>query len=197
MVKFIRAKPDFKRDFRATLGLDDATPLLCAVGTLTENKGHLNLVKALAVSNTAAHLVIAGDGPMRATIEAAIDELGLKSRVHLMGRVSPGWTVMTASDALCHASLREGLPVVLMEAQALGLPIIATAFAGAAEARDVGDGRIEIVPVGDTDALADAISRVSRLGEANHALLQLSTTYWSVSRYAAEFASAVTALTHP
>jgi glycosyltransferase involved in cell wall biosynthesis len=82
-----------------------------------------------------SELVLVGDGPELPRIEAAIRELGLSNCVHLRGRLPEDETLreVAASDVLVLASFMEGLPVVLMEAMALGVPVIAPCVAGVPE----------------------------------------------------------------
>jgi glycosyltransferase involved in cell wall biosynthesis len=108
------------------------------IGRLSPEKGHLGLLDAFAQARTRgadAELVLVGDGPERANIERAIAELRLTSYVSLRGRLAEPETLaeIAASDVLVSASFMEGLPVVLMEGMALGLPVIAPRVAGVPE----------------------------------------------------------------
>lgn len=137
-----------------------ATRLVC-VGRLCEQKGQLLLLEAahrLVARGIAFELVLAGDGEMRDAIEAAIDRLGLAQHVRITGWISSAQVrdEILASRALVLASFAEGLPVVLMEAMALGRPVVATFVAGIPEL--VHDGRSGwLVPAGDVDALEAAL----------------------------------------
>jgi glycosyltransferase involved in cell wall biosynthesis len=111
--------------------------LIC-VGRLSPEKGYIGLLEAFAAARARgddAELVIVGDGPDRALIEQKIEQLNLKDAVLMRGRLSEPETLaeIAASDALVLASFMEGLPVVLMEAMALGLPVIAPRVAGVPE----------------------------------------------------------------
>jgi glycosyltransferase involved in cell wall biosynthesis len=109
------------------------------VARLSPEKGHVGLLRAFAEAqrNGArfSELVLVGDGPERARIESAISELGLQDSVSLLGRKSEEDTLreVAQSDVLVLASFMEGLPVVLMEGLALGLPVIAPRVAGVPE----------------------------------------------------------------
>lgn len=116
---------------RQKLGLPQDVPLLLSVGHLTERKGFHLLIEALALNSAAhpqAHLVIVGDGPQRAELQGLIARLGLGARVHLAGAIHqdelPPW--YAAADLFLLASSREGWPNVLCEAQACGVPAVAT-----------------------------------------------------------------------
>jgi len=154
---------------------------LVCVGRLCEQKGQLLLVAAaakLAREGIAFELVLAGDGEMRADIEAAIAAGGLAHRVRITGWISSAQVrdELLASRALVLPSFAEGLPVVVMEAMALGRPVISTFIAGIPEL--VRDGREGwLIPAGDVDGLATAIracldtdaERLLEVGRAAHA----------------------------
>jgi glycosyltransferase involved in cell wall biosynthesis len=111
---------------------------LLAVGRLAPEKGHVGLVEALALAverGVDARLSLIGGGPEEARIRAAIAARGLQGRVELLG-ARPEQAVLEAmarADALVVSSFAEGLPVVLMEALAMELPVIAPAIAGIPE----------------------------------------------------------------
>lgn len=194
MATFLQENPTHRRDLRASLGIPDDATLLCSVGTLTANKGHADLVTAFGRADAAAHLVIVGDGPERDHLLSLIDSLGVTDRVHTIGRYAPAWHWMAASDVLYHTSHVEGLPVVLMEALTLGLPVVATAFSGASEAASRASGRVTIVPVGDINAIAEIIRMAVPLHDpAATQVAALQNTYWSVERFNIEFTEAVLA----
>ena len=131
--------------------------VLVCVGRLVEQKGQLLLIEAaarLARSGVDFQLVLAGDGPMRSRIEAAIHAGELQSRVRITGWISND-TVrqeIIASRLMVLPSFAEGLPVVLMEALALGRPVVTTYVAGIPElVRDGVNGWL--VPPGSVEAL--------------------------------------------
>ncbi len=146
----------------APLALPPDTPRLVCVGRLSEQKGQLLLldaVAALAARGRTMELVLAGDGELRPDIEARIDQHGLTGRVRITGWIS-GDAVRTeieAARALVLASFAEGLPVVVMEALARGRPVIATSIAGMPELVQHGVNGW-LLPAGDVTALADAMA---------------------------------------
>jgi glycosyltransferase involved in cell wall biosynthesis len=136
-------------------------PRLVCVGRLAEQKGQLILLEALAklaAAGMAFEAVLAGDGPLRPAIESEIRRLGLTGRVRITGWLS-GADVrreIEAARGLVLPSFAEGLPVVIMEALALGRPVISTFVAGIPEL--VQDGvHGWLIPAGDVEALAGAI----------------------------------------
>ncbi len=136
-------------------------PRLVCVGRICEQKGQLLLVQAaqaLAAQGLAFELVLAGDGEMRAQVEQAVKAAGLRAQVRITGWISSAQVKaeLLAAQALVLPSFAEGLPVVLMEAMALGRPVISTYIAGIPElVRDGVDGWL--VPAGDVQALAQAM----------------------------------------
>jgi glycosyltransferase involved in cell wall biosynthesis len=133
------------------------------VGRLCEQKGQLLLVEAIADLRDRGidcSLRLLGDGEMRGEIEAVIAQRNVSDRVTILG-----WgdsedvrREVKAARAFVLPSFAEGLPVVLMEALALGRPVVTTYIAGIPELVDDGCGWL--VPAGDQEALADALAEV-------------------------------------
>lgn len=136
---------------------------LVCVGRLCEQKGQLLLLDAasrLVAEGVAFELVLAGDGEMRAEIEQRIQARGLQSRVRITGWISSDQVrdEILAARALVLPSFAEGLPVVIMEAMALGRPVLSTFVAGIPElVREDREGWL--VPAGDVEALVQAVRR--------------------------------------
>lgn len=134
--------------------------LLC-VGRLCEQKGHILLMEAAAKlrdQGVIFELVLAGDGELRPEIQGLIERYHLKESVRVTGWIS-GKQVreeLLAARALVLPSFAEGLPVVIMEAMALGRPVISTFVAGIPELVISGEHGW-LVPAGDVEALVSAI----------------------------------------
>lgn len=149
---------------------------LLFVGRLASVKGLPVLLRALAHVPD-ARLTLVGDGPERAELETLISELELEARVRLLGFQSQDAvaTLLAESGALVLPSFAEGLPVVLMEAMAAGLPVITTKIAGVPElVRDGENGWL--VSPGDEAGLRAALegylaspARASAMGTAGRA----------------------------
>lgn len=144
-------------------GLPAENRLVC-VGRLCEQKGQLLLLDAIRLLRERGrrlHLVLAGDGEMRPSLEAFISLNELESLVTITGWIS-GEQVrqeLLAARAMVLPSFAEGLPVVIMEAMALERPVLTTAIAGIPElVRHGTDGWL--VPAGDVQALSDQIAAV-------------------------------------
>lgn len=140
----------------------DVARLVC-VGRLCEQKGQLVLLEAarrLRDRGVRFELVLAGDGEMREAIDKLIELHSLQDRIRVTGWISSRQVreELEASRGLVLPSFAEGLPVVIMEALALGRPVISTTVAGIPElVREGVDGWL--VAPGDVDALEEAISR--------------------------------------
>lgn len=136
----------------------DPRRLVC-VARLSAQKGLPLLIEAAGRLRELPpfRIDIIGDGDQRAAIEARIAELGIGDRIRLLGWCAPDRVVdeVATARAFVLPSFAEGLPVGIMEAMALGRPVIATAIAGIPELVDAQTGWL--IPAGSVDALADAI----------------------------------------
>lgn len=137
-------------------------PVLVAVGRLTEQKDFPTLLRAFALvrQQSDARLMILGEGEQRGALEWLVAELGLEECVAMPGFVENPYAYMRRASLLVLSSQCEGLPTVLIEAMACGTPVVATDCpSGPREILE--DGRWgRLVPVGDVDALAQAILAV-------------------------------------
>ncbi len=137
-------------------------PLLLGVGKLEAQKDFPNLIRAFAKVRQVrpARLVILGWGPDRPQLEALVNDLGLEADVDLPGYVQNPYAYMSRASAFILSSAWEGLPTVLIEAMALGIPVVSTdCESGPSEI--LADGKYGyLTPVGDSEALADAILKV-------------------------------------
>ena len=143
----------------AKVRLGVAGALVVSVGALIERKGHRIVIDAIArLPDTT--LLIAGEGPDRPAIEAAIARAGLGARVRLLGAMPHADlpALFAAADVMALASASEGLANVWVEALACGTPIVITPAGGAAEVVN-GPAAGRIVPR-DAGAFAAAISEL-------------------------------------
>lgn len=112
---------------KALAGLN--TINICHVGSFSKVKNHrfiINVFKQFLASNSNAHLYLIGSGPLEKQVVEWVNINELQSKVHLMGSVSNVQDYLQAMDVMLFPSLFEGLPVSLIEAQAMGLPIVAS-----------------------------------------------------------------------
>ena len=146
-----------REDPRRKLGLLPTTPLAVATGALERPKDHASLIRAaaLTLANTDLHWAIAGEGRLRNDLERLIDQLGLRRRVHLLGEVPDAARLVAAADLFVMSSIEEGLGTAVLDAMALGVPVVGTRAGGIPEMLEGGAGTL--VPPGDPRALADAV----------------------------------------
>jgi len=145
----------------------DGTILLVSVGRLDPEKNPLLLVELMALLEAREpgrrRLTVVGDGALREELERAVAERGLGSVVEFAGELRSGselWAAYRRAHAFVHVSLTEGIPQVLYEAAAAGLPVVATAVGGVPAA--LRDGELGLlVPPRDADALAAALARLA------------------------------------
>lgn len=137
-------------------------PVLLGVGKLEAQKDFPNLIRAFARVRQLrpVRLVILGWGPDRPQLEALIQELGLQEDVDLPGYVQNPYAYMARSSVFVLSSAWEGLPTVLIEALALGTPVVSTNCESGPDEILAGGKYGHLTPVGDSDALADAILEV-------------------------------------
>lgn len=142
---------------RAALGLSPADFLVVGVFRLDPEKRPLDFVEVLARARArlpalrALHL---GEGPLRAESEAAARQAGLGDALRFLGVREDPWAVLGLADVLLLTSSGEGLPNVVLEAQALEVPVVVTDAGGAGEALDPGRTGL-LAPIGALDELAD------------------------------------------
>lgn len=166
------------RDTLRALGVPDGAPLVVQVAQLVGHKDPLTFVRALAAARRevpAVHGIMAGDGPLRAGVEAEVARLSSGDAVHVAGYRTDADSLLAAADVVTLSSREEGMGSVLVDALLLGKPIAATRAGGIPEVVEDGVSGL-LAPVGDTDALGHAIARLlidralaQRLGAAARA----------------------------
>lgn len=150
-----------REEVRAELGLAPEDDLVVTAARLHPQKGlHVLLDAAALAAQRRPQLrwFVFGDGPLRMELTEAIHRRGLGDTVHLAGRRDAVDSELAAADAVVVTSQWESGPLVLLEALALGRPVVSTRVGLAPEAVDGTGGRI--VEVGDASALADALVEV-------------------------------------
>jgi starch synthase (maltosyl-transferring) len=185
-------------------GIPDGAKVLLTVGRLDPQKAPLELVRIfaeLAADHPEWHLLLVGDGLLRTELRQLIDAGGLGVRVHLAGWQADVPEIMRACDLFVLNSRWEGMPNVVLEAAAAGLPVIATRCEGVAEIIESGVSGV-LVEVNQPQAMRaalesamtrqnDATARVSRLQQ----IVSEQFTWQSViSRYAALYRELLAAL---
>lgn len=123
-----RFAPQNRESVRKDLGLADDTFVIGHVGTLSVVKNQvflLKLIKQIAdEGDSRTILMLIGDGPIRAELTATVERMGLAGHVMFLGVRNDVGRLMAAMDVFCLPSLFEGFPIVAVEAQTSGLPVI-------------------------------------------------------------------------
>ena len=143
---------------RQQLGIDAGAPVALMLSVLRPEKQHRIGIEAVRLAmqrHPGLRLVIAGDGPERAAIEAAAAELG--GAVLLLGHREDPMELLDASDMLLHSSSTEAFPTAMVEAMAASVPIVAIAVGGIPEIVSDGETGLLVDPPGTPAGLADAI----------------------------------------
>lgn len=192
--------PASRAAIRQELGIGDEFVWL-AVGRIEPPKDYTNLINAIARMRTdRSMLLIAGDGPLRVQIEGLARELKVSDRIRFLGIRKDVPMLMSAADGYVMSSAWEGLPMVLLEAAASGLPIVATNVGGNAEVvRDGVSGYL--VPPSDPCALAFRFQTVEQMPLAMRTAMgqagrDLVVTNYSMSSVLDEWESIYRALIH-
>lgn len=162
--------------------------LFVAIGRLTRCKNYGLLMRAFAQIATADdRLLIVGEGPQRAALRRIAARLGISDRVEMPGHVSSIAEVLGSADVFVSSSNYEGLPGVIIEALAAGLPIVATASSPNVE-HVLRDGELgQLVPIRDLPALAHALENAgTRDSLPLQAMLSVAAQY-TIERSAASY----------
>jgi glycosyltransferase involved in cell wall biosynthesis len=142
-----------RRAIRRELGIPEDAFVVGTVGRLWPEKGHAYLIRSLApVLARGFHLVITGEGPERENLTAQIAGLARPETVHLTGNRRDVPKLLAALDVFVLTSKSEGLPLVIPEAMAAGLPVVATRVGGIPQVVEEGATGF-MVSYGDEEAL--------------------------------------------
>lgn len=166
------ASPGAERQIREEFGLDGAF-VMGYVGWLDPAKGVTSVLAAAGALRSRIgplRVLVLGDHPdpmVRQAVAREIERRGLGGEVVLAGYRPDVAACMQAMDVLVHPSRSEALPQVLIEAMAVGTPVVATSVGGIPEIVDAGRTGVLVAP-GDTEALAAAIERLFRDRELRH-----------------------------
>lgn len=138
---------------------EDRQPVILMAARFVQQKNHEALLRAVGVSNLQCQVVFAGDGPRRSQIEHLAQELDLGNRVTFVGERRDIANLMARAHIFALPSNWEGFPLTILEAMRAGLPVVASAVGGVAEA--VIDGTTGfVVPPNDLDMFSDRLSRL-------------------------------------
>jgi len=156
-VQAVAAQKVHRAAVRQELGIEDDETVIGIVANFRKEKAYDVLLDAAAIviaQNPKTRFVSVGQGPLEAEVRAQHKRLGLGDRFLILGYREDATRIMSAFDIFTLSSRHEGLPVSLMEAMALDLPVLATAVGGIPEAVE-GTSAMLVEP-GEAEALADA-----------------------------------------
>jgi glycosyltransferase involved in cell wall biosynthesis len=162
------------RKIKSQLGLEEKTRVIGTIGSLGIEKGHIYLLEAarqvLDVVKDLKFLVI-GDGPLRKPLEEKSEELGIKKHVIFLGQRKDIPELLMAMDIFVLPSIKEGLPIALLEAMAAKRPVIATRVGAIPKVIENKDTGILVEPK-DIKGLRDAIMNLINDTERMNLLAQ-------------------------
>lgn len=171
---------------RARLGLSPNDFVIGTAGRLVEVKNQALLLEAFAmVERQNRHLLIAGAGPLEGKLKQRTAQLGLGHRVHFLGQVEKMAAFYCALDLFVLPSRKEGLPLCLLEAQACGIPVVATDVGGSREAVCPATGRL--VKDNDIAGLARSIAKTAGVRSGNAYPRRFARAHGSLERMFSEY----------
>lgn len=183
---------------RAELGLPEDAPVLIQVGVFRPEKNQLGAVEIFARIRArvpGARLVFVGDGETREAVERRVEEAGVREGIEFLGMRADVPALLALADLMILPSISDAMPMVVLEAMALGVPTVATDVGDVREVLEVGAG--VWVPAGDPEAFAAAC--VKLLGDRESLAAAAATARGAahdydaktmVARYAALFDAA-------
>jgi glycosyltransferase involved in cell wall biosynthesis len=187
---------------RAAIGLPEGVPLVLQIGVFRTEKNQIGALEAFTAVREKvpdAELVFAGDGPLRESVEARAAELGATGWTHFLGNREDIGALLAVADLMVLPSTADAMPMTVIEAMALGAPIVASEV-GDIPAMLGGTAGV-LVPPGDLEALAAQIaslladeSRRKQLGAAGRAIAERYDSAAMVSGYEAVFDAAAPGL---
>lgn len=162
-----------KQAKRKELGIPEDVKLVLSVGDLNVNKNHETVIRAISqLEDKSVHYAIAGTGVLREYLESMINELGMQSRVHLLGFRDDIADLYKATDICAFPSIREGLGLAAIEGMASGLPLICADNRGTRDYAVDGENAI-VCRYNDVDQFARALETLlqndelrTRLGQS-------------------------------
>jgi glycosyltransferase involved in cell wall biosynthesis len=173
----VRKEAEHRDEVRRSLGVSADEILIGTVANLRATKGYPDLLVAareVLSEVDAVRFVAVGRGPLEHELRAQHAQLGLGERFEFLGYRPDALRVMSAFDVFCLPSRHEGLPIALMEALALGLPVVATRVGGVAEVVTDGEEAV-LVPSSQPARLAAALVALARDPERRASMSRAAT----------------------
>lgn len=168
----LRAEPDARQRVRAELRVADDQLLIGWLGRMTEIKRVDDLLESFAglrKRGVNAVLALVGDGPLLSELKSLATRLGIAESCRFVGFSADVGRFFAAFDVVALTSANEGTPVTLIEAQAAGVPVVATEVGGTSDV--VADGKTGLLtPAGDPRAFADALAHLAEDAALRHEL---------------------------
>ena len=166
-IQAVQASQLPRAEARADLGLPAQAFIVGNVGRLHPDKDQATLIqgfaKALPQLPAGSQLVIMGKGRLEHDLKAQANELGIAAQVNFLGQVPDARRFFRAFDVFALSSDHEPFGMVLLEAMAAGVPLLATACGGA---KEVVEGVGILFPLGDADHLAQGLQHLAQLDDA-------------------------------
>lgn len=181
-------------DLRAELGIPQSAFVVTSLGSLIARKAHDVTIRAIGIARARgvdAHLLLCGDGELDAELRALTNSLGLSENVHFLGVRRDVGTILTrSSDVLVTSARNEAMPLSLIEAQWVGVPVVASDIAAHREMLGETEWGL-LAACGDPAALATTLAALATdpawraaIGEAGR---RHARTEYTMERYIAEF----------
>lgn len=167
--RIVRMDRGAVRSMRDSLFLREDQLVLGQVGRFTPEKNHrfsLDLLQRILAHNRSARLLFVGDGPLRREIEEIAHTLGVGQHVSVLGNRPDVYELMQCMDALLLPSLFEGMPMVAVESQAVGTPVLVSDVVD--PDIDLGIGLVQLLPLNAPGTWVDAIEQLAE--QANPAV---------------------------
>jgi len=156
---------------RAALGVPPSAPIVASVGRFVEVKGYRYLLEAaaqVARARAGVHWILVGDGELRGELEAHARSLGLAPQVHFTGWRDDIPDVLALCDVFVLPSLREAFGRVLVEAMAMGRPVVATTGGGVPDVVVDGETGLLVDPAASAPLAAAVQTLLENPGRAGH-----------------------------
>lgn len=166
--------PGEANDLRSRFGWPPGTPVVAVVGRLESIKGSDRIPEIAARLGEGVRVAVMGDGSLRAQIEAEAHRRGVFEQISFLSEVSDPTALLPQVDVLALPSRHEGLPMVLLEAAATNVPVVAFRVGGVADVLD-GSRAARLVEPGDLDGFAEAIMRAVKPDEE----MRAATAAWA------------------
>lgn len=166
------ADPAERRALRESLSIPADAFVVAGLFRLSPEKRPLELLEVIALALREVPTLVtllAGDGPLEEAVRRRAAELGLGTSLRLLGALRDPWSSLRAADLTLLVSSAEGLPNVVLESQACGIPVVVTRVGGAPEAIEEGESGVSCPP-DDLEGLAAAVVALARDPERRAAM---------------------------